>query len=206
MPPAVREASPRGSQLPADPLCFGVRRWAAGSALSSALCVVSSQKQAAAHLRCPVLELHLRQLSQPHLPRRDQVRLVFVEHLSLFLFFLPVNQISVGMAHSNLISVSIFFNQTNPEPSEAEDSNHSSCFWGCQCSWWPQWTVFSELQDTLCSYFTVVTSASFIALICVWFIWFCVFRVRVPSWRPSSAGCQFHLWGRGTHCWERLPS
>lgn len=63
----------------------------------------------------------------------DWCRLHTVVLLNSFLFsacgtFTPANQISVGTAHSNLVNVSIFFKQTNPEPSEAEDSDHSSSF------------------------------------------------------------------------------
>lgn len=73
--PSVGEALQWCSRLPADPLCFGVRWWTPGSAFSSALCVVSSQEQTAPQLSHPVLELHLCQLNQPHLPWWDQVKI-----------------------------------------------------------------------------------------------------------------------------------
>lgn len=190
--PSVGEALQWCSRLPADPLCFGVRWWTPGSAFSSALCVVSSQEQTAPQLSHPVLELHLCQLNQPHLPWWDQVKIsrsfnladIFWARTLLQLWFqgemdkmlftfccqffslcgdkcinkfmiitqgryngkcFPSSQ--VGLQH--LIDVVIIFPQTNSEPSEAEDPNHSSLLWGCQCSWWAQWTVFSELWQKL---------------------------------------------------------
>jgi len=67
------QAALRGPLLPAEPLGAGVRRRAAGAVGAAALRLVPSQEQAAPRRCRPVLERHLRQLAQPHVPRRDQV-------------------------------------------------------------------------------------------------------------------------------------
>lgn len=51
-----------------------------------------------------------------------------------------------------LSELSLPFLKTNLEPGEAEDPDHSSWVWGPGCSWWAQWTLFSELRLFYCQY------------------------------------------------------
>lgn len=58
--------------------------------------------------------------------------------------------------------------------------------------WWVGFTCNSLLSKlTLLSFSPCVT---------------CVIRLKVPSWRPNSAGYPFPLWERETPCWRGLSS
>lgn len=90
-----------------------------------------------------------------------------------------------------------FFNaQANSKPCEAKDPDYPSQLRSCQCVRRAQWTVFSELGIKHCLLLSVL---------CIYGL-SCLLRVKVPNWRPGSAGFHFHQQGRETHCWETLLS